>query len=80
MKLTKQELSAAMSAHAAGELGRGGYFRRDDGRMCLYQCAHGNHYGHARVTVSVYEAFDRKYQPTWTPDQFLAWMEKVGVA
>jgi hypothetical protein len=83
-KFNDKELSLILSQHEAGMLCRGGG-NSVFARCCIIQCAKESVSIPAESIVVDHMWFgimwfDANYQATWTSDEFLAQMEKIGLA
>lgn len=83
MKLTAERLSRVLTAHACDGLQRGGSFGETGYPGCLLQV--GLELTHIPFALASEEGraadwFDDHYESTWTVDEFLAQLQRRGLA
>lgn len=86
VKFSDEELSRILGEHEAGRLKRYGSYGwqdiHDGGLCCVNQAAfnEGDHWVAAARRVESYQWFDNMYDRAWSADEFLARLEKQGLA
>lgn len=80
-RLTDEELSRVLTAHAAGGLKRAGGYD-SHGYPCCIQQARWQllNLPQGQVFTPVTNWFDHNYEPSWTVEEFLAQLEARGLA